>query len=348
MNFSSDNITGAAPEIMARLVAENDGACLPYGDDAYTKTVEEMFSRAFEADVGVMLVGTGTASNALALASICPPYGAIFCRRGSHIEYEEGGAAEHLSGGAKLVPIDGVDGKLTAETLDATIGAYSPAAVFYRPAAVSITQVTEFGTVYSVGEIRALAEVTHRHGLKLHVDGARFANAVASAECTLADMSWKAGVDVLSFGATKNGALAAEAVVYFDKSLMRGAAELRKRAGMLWSKHRFLAVQWQACLTGDLWLHLARTANARARSLAEELEKFPLAELVYAVDANEVFVRLPDPTIDSLEADGFGFYRCGEGVIRLVTSFATTEADVQHFVRAVEADLEGRSGKRRS
>ena len=197
---------------------------------------------------------------------------------------------------AKLVPLDGVDGKLDAEKLDAAIAAYSPAAVFFRPAAVSITQVTELGTVYSLAELRAIADVSHRHGLKLHMDGARFANAVASQNCTLADMSWRAGVDVLSFGATKNGAIAAEAVVYFDKSLMKGAAELRKRAGMLWSKHRFLAVQWQAYLTNDLWLRLARTANAGARALANELGKFASAELVYAANANEVFVRLPDET----------------------------------------------------
>ena len=337
MNFVSDNTTGAAPEILARIVAENEGNCLPYGDDDYTKAVGKLFDEAFEAEVGVMLVGTGTASNALALASICPPYGAIFCRRDSHIEFEEGGAVEHLAGGCKLVPLDGVDGKLDAKGLDAAISAYSPAAVFFRPAVVSITQVTEFGTVYSLAEIRAIADVTHRHGLKLHVDGARFANAVASQNCSLAEMSWKAGVDVLSFGATKNGAIAAEAVVFFDKSQMTGMAELRKRAGMLWSKHRFLAVQWQAYLTDGLWLRLARTANERARVLAGELKTLKSAELTYPADANEVFVRLPDKLIDRLEADGFAFYRYGDGVIRLVASFATSEADVERLVKALRS-----------
>ena len=339
MNFISDNITGAAPEIMARIVAENGGGCLPYGDDDYTKKVGDLFSEAFETDVGVMLVGTGTASNALALTSVCPPYGAIFCRRDSHIEFEEGGAVEYLAGGCKLVPIDGIDGKLDAEKLDAVIARYSSAAVFFRPAAVSITQVTEFGTVYSLAEIRAIADVTHRHGLKLHVDGARFANAVASQNCSLAEMSWKAGVDVLSFGATKNGAIAAEAVVFFDKTHMTGMAELRKRAGMLWSKHRFLAVQWQAYLTDDLWLRLARTANERARVLATELQKLKSVYLADPADANEVFVRLPDRVIDRLEADGFKFYRYGEGVIRLVASFATTEAEVAHLVRAAQSHI---------
>ena len=282
-----------------------------------------------------MLVATGTASNALALASVTPPYGAVFCRRDSHIEYEEGGSVELLSGGCKLVAVDGVDGKLDAKHLDRVIAGYSPAAVFYRPAAVSITQVTEFGTVYSLDEIRAIADVAHSHGLKLHIDGARFANGVASQDCSLADMSWRAGVDVLSFGATKNGAMAAEAIVFFDKALMLGAAERRKRAGMLWSKHRFLAVQWQAYLGDKLWLRLARTANERARLLARELTALG-GELTYPTDANEVFVRLPEHVIVGLEGEGWQFYRYGDGVIRLVASFATTEDEVRRFVAATQ------------
>jgi threonine aldolase len=338
-NFASDNITGAAPEIMARLVGENGGAALPYGDDAYTKAVEAAFNDVFETDATVMLVGTGTASNALALACACPPYGAIFCHREAHIEREEAGAAEHLAGGARLVPLDGADAKLDARGLDAAIRAYSPAAHFFRPAAVSITQATEFGTVYSLAEIRAIADVAHGHSLKLHIDGARFANAVASQNCSAAEMSWKAGVDVLSFGATKNGAIAAEAVVFFDKALLAGAAERRKRAGMLWSKHRFLAVQWQAYLADGLWLRLARTANACARALGSGLAALPSVELTHPVQANEVFARLPDEVLGRLEADGFGFYRYGDGVIRLVTSFATTDADVAELVAATKLHL---------
>src|SRR5688572_8697015 len=337
MNFASDNITGAAPEIMASLIAANEGTCLPYGDDDYTRAVGELFKNVFERDVGVMLVSTGTAANALALASACPPYGAVFCRRESHIEHEEGGAVEHLAGGARLVPIDGMDGKFTARDLDAAIGAYSPAAYFFRPAAVSITQVTELGTVYSLDEIRAIGEVAHRHGLKLHMDGARFANAAAALGCSAAEMSWKAGIDALSFGATKNGAMAAEAVVFFDQALMVGAAERRKRAGMLWSKQRFLAAQWQAYLAGGLWLRLARTANARAKMLGTELGQLHSCKLIYPVQANEVFARLPDTVLDRLEADGFRFYRYGGGVIRLVASFATTEADVRKLIAAVQS-----------
>jgi threonine aldolase len=297
--------------------------------DTQSPTFSTLFSEAFETDVGVMLVSTGTASNALALASMCPPYGAIFCRRDSHIEFEEGGAVEHLAGGCKLVLIDGVDGKLDAPRLDSAIASYSPAAVFFRPAAVSITQLSELGTVYSTAEIRAIAEVAHRHGLKLHIDGARFANAVAAQGCTLADMSWKAGVDVLSFGATKNGAMAAEAIVYFDKSLMRGAAELRKRASMLWSKHRFLAVQWEAYLANGLWLQLAQTANDRAQSLARQLPEFRGVSLAYPADAKEIFLRMPVATIDRLEARGFQFYRYGIDLIRLVTGFSASAESVE-------------------
>jgi threonine aldolase len=177
--------------------------------------------------------------------------------------------------------------------------------------------------------------VAHRHGLKLHMDGARFANAAAALGCSAAEMSWKAGVDVLSFGATKNGALAAEAVVFFDQALMVGAAERRKRAGMLWSKQRFLAAQWQAYLADGLWLRLAGAANARAKMLGTELGQLPACELVYPVEANEVFVRMPNSVLDRLEADGFQFYRYGGGVIRLVASFATTEADVRKLLAAV-------------
>jgi threonine aldolase len=337
MNFASDNITGAAPEIMASLNAANEGTCLPYGDDDYTRAAGELFKTVFERDVGVMLVSTGTAANALALACACPPYGAVFCRRESHIELEEGGAVEHLAGGARLVPIDGGDGKFTARDLDAAISAYSPAATFFRPAAVSITQVTEFGTVYSLDEIGAIAAVAHRHDLKLHMDGARFANAAAALGCSAAEMSWKAGIDVRSFGATKNGALAAEAVVFFDQALMVGAAERRKRAGMLWSKQRFLAAQWRAYLADGLWLRLASTANARAKVLGTELGRLHCCELIYPVQANEVFARLPDTVLDRLEADGFRFYRYGRGVIRLVASFATTEADVRKLIAAVRS-----------
>ena len=298
-----------------------------------------MFNDVFEVDVAVMLVGTGTASNALALACACPPYGAIFCHREAHIEREEGGAVEHLAGGARLVPLDGANAKLDAKSLDTAIAAYDPSAHFFRPAAVSLTQATEFGTVYSLAEIRAIADVAHRHGLKLHMDGARFANAVASQNCSAAEMSWRAGVDVLSFGATKNGAMAAEAVVFFDRTLVVGASERRKRAGMLWSKHKFLAVQWQAYLAADLWLRLARTANERARALASGLAALHSVELIHPAQANEVFARLPERVLDRLETDGFGFYRYGHGVIRLVTSFATTEADVAEFLVALQGNL---------
>ena len=339
MNFASDNITGTHPDILQRIVAENGGAALPYGDDAYTATVGETFRNVFEADLDVMMVATGTAANALALACVVPNYGALFCRRGAHLEASEGGAIEHLTGGARLVLLDAVDGKLDAKALDAAIRGYSPSARFFRPSAISITQATELGTVYSLAEIAAIAEVAHRHGMKLHVDGARWSNAIVSLGCSPAEMSWKAGVDILSFGATKNGALAAEAVLFFDKRLLAGAAERRKKAGMLFSKHRFLAVQWDAFFADDLWLRLARLANEKATALGDGLRRIDGAEVPHPVEANEVFVKLSEPAIDRLGAEGFQFYRRGGGVIRLVTSYETTDAEVAQFVSAVKKHL---------
>jgi threonine aldolase len=340
MNFASDNITGGAPEILQALAAENGGDCLPYGDDDYTKAAEKLFNDVFEADVGVMMLATGTAANALALACTTPNYGAIFCRRGAHFEASEGGAVEHLTGGARLVLIDAPSGVIDAKTLDAAISGYSPSARFFRPSVVSITQASELGTVYSLDEIRAIAEVAHRHGMKLHVDGARWSNAIVTLGCSPAEMSWKAGVDILSFGATKNGAIAAEAVVFFDKALMEGAAERRKKAGMLVSKHRFLAVQWQAFFADDLWLRLAHIANEHATALGKGLAGIKSVVVTHKVQANEVFAQLSEPVIDRLAADGFQFYRRGGGVIRLVTSYETTEDAVDHFVTATKGHME--------
>jgi threonine aldolase len=231
------------------------------------------------------------------------------------------------------VPLEGTGGKLTAEELHTAISSYSPQARFFRPSAVSLTQAGELGTVYRLDELAALADTTHRAGLKLHVDGARWANAVAAMNCSPAEASWRAGVDVLSFGATKNGALAAEAVVFFDRDLMAGAAELRKRAGMVWSKHRFLAVQWQAYLRDHLWLKLATAANERAAALARGLLESGVVRLTEPVEANKAFAWLPESIIDQLEAEGFSFYRRGGGVIRLVTCFSTTKVGRRQVCR---------------
>ena len=336
MNFASDNITGAAPEILAAIEAANAGSLMPYGNDDVTRAAEAKVARVFETEADVFFVATGTAANALALSAATPPWGVIFCHSGAHINDTEGGAPEFFSGGAKLVTLQGADSKFTAGDLDAAIAGASVGNVHHaQPAAVSITQATEAGTLYTLDEVAAIAGTCRRHGLKLHMDGARFANAVAALGCSPAEATWKAGVHMLSFGATKNGALTAEAVVLFDKDLARDFAYRRKRGGHLFSKMRFLAVQWDAYVTGELWLDNARHANAMTARMADGLAAIDGCELTRPVEANIAFPRLGAKVIEGLKADGFQFYeRGGENVIRLVCSFATTEEDVDAFLDA--------------
>ncbi len=336
MNFASDNITGAAPEILAAIEAANAGSLMPYGNDDVTRAAEAKVARVFETEADVFFVATGTAANALALSAATPPWGIIFCHAGAHINDTEGGAPEFFSGGAKLQTLQGAGGKFTAGDLNAAIAGASVGNIHHaQPAAVSITQATEAGTLYTLDEVGAIAETCRRHGLKLHMDGARFSNAVAALGCSPAEAAWKAGVDMLSFGATKNGALTAEAVVLFDKDLARDFAYRRKRGGHLFSKMRLLAAQWDAYVTGDLWLNNARHANAMAARMAEGLATIEGAEITRPVEVNIVFPRLPAKTIEGLKADGFQFYeRGGENVVRLVCSFATTEEDVDAFLDA--------------
>jgi threonine aldolase len=333
VNFCSDNTAGAHPKILAALAAANDGAVMPYGNDELTRRVEARLAELFERDCAVFLVGTGTAANVLALAAMTPPWGVVYCHPGAHIACDECGAPEFYTGGAKLVPVPGVDGKLTAAALAAAI---TGAGVVHhaQPAAISLTQATEAGTVYTAAEIGAVAELARRHRLGLHVDGARFANALVHLGCRPADITWRAGVDALSFGATKNGAFAAEAVVVFDRARAETLSYRRKRGGQLWSKMRFLAAQFDAYLEGDLWLTNARHANAMAAALGRGLAGVPGASIHYPVEANEIFVTLPEPVIRGLEADGFKFYRWVEGgqLLRLVTSFNTDPAHVNAFV----------------
>ncbi len=336
MNFASDNITGAAPEILAAIEAANSGSLLPYGNDDVTRAAEAKVARVFETEADVFFVATGTAANALALSAATPPWGVIFCHAGAHINDTEGGAPEFFSGGAKLQTLQGAGGKFTAGDLDAAIAGASVGNIHHaQPAAVSITQATEAGTLYTLDEVAAIADTCRRHGRKLHMDGARFSNAVAALGCSPAEATWKAGVDMLSFGATKNGALTAEAVVLFDKDLARDFAYRRKRGGHLFSKMRLLAVQWDAYVSGDLWLDNARRANAMAARMAEGLAAIGGCELTRPVEANIAFPRLPAKAIGGLKADGFQFYeRGGENVLRLVCSFATTEEDVDAFLDA--------------
>jgi threonine aldolase len=323
VNFASDNVTGIAPEILAAIEAANRGAAMPYGADEITRRLEQRFAEIFEHAVAVFPVATGTAANALALACLTPPFGAIYCHEDAHIATDECGAPEFFTGGAKLITCPGEHGKLTPETLAPRIGGVG-VVHNVQPAAISITQETEAGTVYRTEEIAALSAMARRHGLALHMDGARFANALAMLGCAPAAITWRAGVDALSFGATKNGALAAEAVVFFDPAKADSLRFRRKRGGHLLSKHRFVAAQLDAYLTGDLWLHNARHANAMASRLGNGLTALPGARLIHPVEGNEVFVELTETVIERLGAAGFGFYRWGEApVLRFVTAFDT-------------------------
>jgi threonine aldolase len=339
-NFASDNVSGASPEIVAALAAAAEAKAMPYGADDWTARVEAKFAELFETEVAAFPVATGTAANALALAALTPPHGAIYCHPQSHAYGDECGAPEFYSGGAKMITVDGPHGRLLAADLEAQLaGARLHGVHNVRPAALTVSQASEAGTVHSADTLAALAEVAHGHGMGVHMDGARFANALVRQNVSPADATWRCGVDVMSFGATKNGALAAEAVIFFRPELADEFGERRKRGGHLLSKQRFISAQLDAYLSDDLWLANARAANRAATRLAEGLAVLDGVQLVHPVEANEVFAALPEAAIDALEGDGFGFYRMGGSpddgiVIRLVAAFSTTDADVDAFLAA--------------
>jgi threonine aldolase len=355
MDFRSDNVNGVAPEIMAAIAAANGGTATSYGGDETTARVEQRLSEIFEIEVAVFPVSTGTAANMLALSTMSPSYGAIYCHELAHINVDECGGPEMFTGGAKLVDLPGANGKLSAGQLDEAVKGAGIGDVHHsQPAAISITQATECGTVYTPTEIAAIGTVARRYDLKLHMDGSRFANALAGLGCAPAELTWRAGVDALSLGATKNGAMAAEAVVFFDRSLAATMGFRRKRTGHLFSKMRFLSAQLDAYLAGDLWLRLARHANAMATRLAEGLRTVPGVKLAYPVQANEIFPVMPATMIAGLEAEGFRFFpwtwlasdETGTP-IRLVTAFNTESAAIDAFVAAAKRLAgAGRSGAR--
>jgi threonine aldolase len=334
MDFRSDNVTGMAPEVLAALGAANHGSALGYGNDDVTGRVEKLFAALFETDVTVFPVATGTASNALALSVMAPSYGAVYCHELAHINVDECGAPELFTGGAKLIDLPGAHGKLDAALIIDELAKGAQGNVHnVQPAAVSLTQATERGTVYQPAEIAEIAEVARKNGLKVHMDGTRFANATARLGCSPAEISWRAGVDVLSLGATKNGAMAAEAVIFFDRDLAASFGFHRKRGGHLFSKMRFVSAQLEALFKDGLWLKHAVHSNQLARRLAEGVARIPGAEILDPVEANLFYVRMPESTLAGLEADGFKFYReGGPGTIRLVTAFNTEPAQVDAFL----------------
>jgi threonine aldolase len=343
MNFASDNNAPVAPEILAAVAATNTGAAAAYGNDAWTRRIEQKFSQLFERETAVFLVSTGTAANALAIAQFAPPWGAVLCHAESHVATDECGAPEFFGGGIKLVGLGGLAGKISPEALLEALESRAWGGPHHvSPAVLSLSQSTEAGTIYRPEEVRSLTEIAHRHGMAVHMDGARFANALVHLNASPADVTWKAGIDALSFGASKGGALAAEAIIFFDRARAAGMPERRKRAGHLVSKHRFIAAQIEAYLADDLWLRLARHANTMAERLGEGLAGIGLAP-VWPVEANEVFVALPDYLIERLTKAGASFYRWttrsagpeasqGGDIVRLVTSFATTLEEIEQFI----------------
>ena len=337
MNFCSDNVTGASPEIVDAIMRANEGAAMPYGDDPVTDRLRQRFNEVFETEVTVFPVATGTAANALSLAVLTPSHGAVLCHEESHAWEDECGAPEFYSG-AKLVPLGGDHSKLDPTILETALGHFQIGFEHHvQPATVTLSQATESGTIYDVDEIKAISGLCRERGLKLHMDGARFANALETLGCSPAEATWRAGIDVLSFGATKNGAIAAEAVIFFDASDAADFGYRRKRGGHLVSKMRFLSAQLEAYLSDDLWRRNAKHANAMAARLAVELTTLPGAHLLHPVQANELFVTLAEGVREGLLADGFKFYPWAAGgpdCIRLVTAFNTSEQDITALIEA--------------
>jgi threonine aldolase len=338
--FASDNTAGICPEAWAGLAAANTGRAPSYGDDAWTLRAKQRFRELFATDCEVFFVFNGTAANALALSARCRGYHSILCHEISHVETDECGAPEFFTGGSKVVALPGPGSKLAPAGLARAL-ARGPSVHYPKPGALSLTQATEWGTVYSPDEIRALAALAHAHGLAVHLDGARFANAAAALAArgfTPADGTWRAGVDVLSFGGTKNGMLTAEAVVFFNRPLAAEFEYRVKQGGQLASKMRFAAAQWDAMLADGAWLRHGAHANARARQLADAVRQVPGLRLLVEPEANSVFVELPPAVHAALAARGWDFLRfIGEHGYRLMCAWDTTEQDVAALVADLKA-----------
>ncbi|QJB70693.1 threonine aldolase family protein [Parasphingorhabdus halotolerans] len=332
MRFFSDNAASVHPTVMEALSRANvqDTA---YDGDALSAQLSGKFSHVFETDVEAMWVATGTAANSLALAAMCQPHQGVVCHKEAHIEQDEAGAPGFYTGGAKLMLLDGEGAKLSADAVESHCVAIRDDVHQVQPAAVSITNATEYGLVYKPDEVAALSSVCKARGLGLHMDGARFANAVASLGCHPADVTWKVGVDVLSFGFVKNGGMGAEALIFFNKDLAAATHYRRKRAGHLQSKGRFLAAQILAMLDDDLWLKNARVANAGAQVLAIASGD----RLLHPVEANEIFIKLTAEEAASLRGAGFDFYDWGAGQARLVTSWNQSAEDIKPLAEAIRA-----------
>ena len=337
-SFASDNNAGVHPDILKAISAANQGHVVGYGDDAYTQSAQALFKKQLGEDIQVFFVFNGTAANCLSLKALTDSYHAVICAEGAHIYVDECGAPEKFTG-CKLVPVPAKNGKLTVE---AVRSAYHGVGDEHhvQPKVISITQATEVGTVYRPNEIRALADFAHEYGMFLHVDGARIANAVAAQGINLREATRDLGIDVLSFGATKNGALGAEAVVFFNPELAANFKFYRKQAMQLASKMRFLSVQFNAMFTNDLWLQNARHANRMAQLLKREVSRIPQLKIIYPVEANGVFAQIPRKAIAKLQKRYF-FYVWNEAqsVVRWMCSWDTTADDVKQFAEFVRRSV---------
>jgi threonine aldolase len=332
MRFFSDNAAAAHPSVI-EAIARSNHLDTAYDGDALSQGLDRAFSEVFETEVRAFWVLTGTAANCLALAALCPPYGGIVCHRDAHIEVDEAGAPGFFADGAKLMLVDGAGAKLSAGSVEAAIGRVRKDVHQVQPKTLSITNATEYGLVYSASEVGALGETAKRHGLAFHVDGARFANAVVSSGSSAAELTWRSGVDALSFGFVKNGGLNAEALILFRTELADEIAVRRKRSGHLASKGRMFAAQILAMLENGLWLDNARASNAAAQAIGRAAGE----RLIYPVEANEIFVRASQREAQSLRAKGFDFYDWGPDEIRFVTSWDQGGEPVEQLAAAIAA-----------
>jgi threonine aldolase len=332
MRFFSDNAASAHPAVLDALVAANK-VDTAYDGDALSKSLDARFSGLFETDVATIWVATGTAANSLALAAMCPPYRGVVCHRDAHIQCDEAGAPEFYMGGGKLLLADGPGAKLTPETLTARLDAIANDVHRTQAAAVSITNASEYGCTYRAPEVAAIGAVAKARGLRLHMDGARFANAVVHSGDTPANLTWRAGVEALSFGFVKNGGLSAEALILFDTSLAEEIRIRRKRAGHLNSKGRYLAAQIHALLDEDRWLNNARAANTGAAALRRAAG----GRLLHPVEANEVFLAMSPAEAAQLRSQGFDFYDWADGEVRFVVSWDQPQAEIDALASALAA-----------
>jgi threonine aldolase len=343
--FASDNTAAICPEAWAALAEANQDADTSYGADKWTARVGAQVREIFETDCETFIVFNGTAANSLALAQLCRPFDSVLCHERAHIETDECGAPEFFSGGAKLLRVGGASGKIDLKSASAILGQHLDVHST-RVRTLSVTQATEAGTLYSLDELEAIAAFTQAHSLLLHMDGARFANAVASLGCAPKETSWQRGIDVLAFGGTKNGTAAGELVVFFNRQLAREFDYRVKQGAQLASKTRFLAAPWTGLLANEVWLKNARNANAMAQLLEEKLSALGLADLAFPREASALFVRLPDKIVERMHAAGWHFQNFFEpGVYRLMCSWATTKPEIEEFVADLaEARASARPG----